>query len=85
MKTITLFRTWYTHLHQSGWFNKYTLTLSVFVVWMLFFDEHNAVVQYRLSQTVSNLEEQIAADEELLQAALEERNEISTNSEKYAR
>ena len=73
MKTIALIRSYFGRVQQSGWFNKYTISLAIFFIWMLFFDKHNLIVQYRLSHNLKKLERQIEQDQALLQEALLEK------------
>ncbi len=68
--------------------NKYVLTISVFAVWMLFFDQNNMVDRLKMSAEIRQLEadrefylEQIETDSTRL-------HELTTNKEnleKYAR
>ena len=37
--------------------NKYTLTIVIAAVWMLFFDSYNVISQHKMQQTVDQLEE----------------------------
>ncbi len=37
--------------------NKYSLTLIIAAVWMLFFDSYNVISQHKMEQTVEQLEE----------------------------
>ena len=37
--------------------NKYTLTLIIAAVWMLFFDSYNVISQHKMQQTVNQLED----------------------------
>ncbi|RLD81660.1 MAG: septum formation initiator family protein [Bacteroidetes bacterium] len=37
--------------------NKYFYASLVFVIWMLFFDQESVIVQYRLSNEISSLEQ----------------------------
>ena len=41
-------------LHRLN--NKYFITIFIFLVWMLFFDNNNFIAQFRLNQTLNNLE-----------------------------
>ena len=68
--------------------NKYVLTISVFAIWMLFFDQNNVVDRLRMSSEIRELEadreyylEQIAIDS----ARLHELTTDKENLEKYAR
>lgn len=85
MKTIALLLSWYDSLRKSKWVNKYTVTFAVFFVWMLFFDKHNLIVQFRLAHTLNKLERQIENDQKLLDEALQEKYILETYAEKYAR
>lgn len=68
--------------------NKYVLTISVFAIWMLFFDQNNVVDRLRMTSEIRQLDaereyyrEQIEKDSIRLQ-------ELTTNKdnlEKYAR
>ena len=68
--------------------NKYVLTISVFAIWMLFFDQNNAVDRLRMSSEIR----QLKADREYYLEQIEKDstrlNELTTdkeNLEKYAR
>ena len=85
MKTISQFRLWLDGIKLSWWLNKYTVTLSIFFVWMMFFDQHNVLVQYRLNHTSNELKEQITRDRQLLKEAQDELYVLETYPERYAR
>ncbi|MDF1575694.1 MAG: septum formation inhibitor [Bacteroidales bacterium] len=68
--------------------NKYILTIAVFAVWMLFFDQNNIVDRLRMGSEIRQLEmdreyylEQIRQDSSRLQELTTNRE----NLEKYAR
>jgi cell division protein FtsB len=68
--------------------NKYVLTISLFVIWMLFFDQNNVLDRLRMSSEIRQLEadrkyylEQIEIDS----ARLHELTTDKENLEKYAR
>ena len=68
--------------------NKYVLTISVFVIWTLFFDQNNMVDRLRMSSEIRQLEadreyymEQIIRDSTRLHELTTDRE----NLEKYAR
>lgn len=68
--------------------NKYVLTLAVFAIWMLFFDQNNVVDRIKMSGEIRQLEkdreyylEQIQIDS----ARLDELTTDRENLEKYAR
>jgi len=68
--------------------NKYVLTISIFFIWMLFFDQYNLVDRLKMSSEIRQLEqdreyylEQIRKDS----ARLHELTTDQENLEKYAR
>jgi len=68
--------------------NKYVLTISVFAIWMLFFDQNNVMDRMRMSAEIRQLEadrefylEQIEKDSTRLHELTTDRE----NLEKYAR
>ena len=68
--------------------NKYVLTIAVFAVWMLFFDQNNMVDRIKMTSEIRQLEadrefylEQIKRDS----ARLDELTTDKENLEKYAR
>ncbi len=68
--------------------NKYVLTIAVFSIWMLFFDQNNLVDRIRMTSEIRSLEvdreyylEQIQKDS----ANLSELTTNKENLEKYAR
>ena len=65
--------------------NKYILALILFFGWMLFFDKHDVITQWRLQRTVNRLEEDKAFYREKIEEAKKERLEIEINKEKLAR
>lgn len=78
-------------LRQKKWFkilsNLYVLILSIFVVWMLFFDQNSVLIQLELQREIQKLEEQkeflqeqINTDKELIET-LSDPKEL----EKFAR
>ena len=78
-------------LTQKKWFkiltNTYVLVVSIFVIWMAFFDTNSFLIHRELQQEINKLEQQreflqqeIARDQELLEQ-LRDPGEL----EKYAR
>jgi len=68
--------------------NKYVLTISIFVIWMLFFDQNNMMDRIRMGSEIRQLED----DREYYQgeilkdsASLSELTTNKENLEKYAR
>jgi len=68
--------------------NKYVLTIAVFAVWMLFFDQNNMVDRIKMSSEIKQLEDDREYYLEQIQKDSARLNELTTNKEnleKYAR
>jgi len=68
--------------------NKYVLTIAVFSIWMLFFDQNNAVDRINMSSEIRQLEEDREYYLEQIQKDSARLSELTTNKEnleKYAR
>ncbi len=68
--------------------NKYVLTIAVFSIWMLFFDQNNAVDRIKMSSEINQLEEDREYYLEQIQKDSARLSELTTNKEnleKYAR
>ncbi|TXB65587.1 hypothetical protein [Phaeodactylibacter luteus] len=65
--------------------NKYFLTLSLFLGWMVFFDNHDLLTQIRLQRTVNRMHEDKAMYEQRIEAAKQDRLDLEVNKEKFAR
>lgn len=65
--------------------NKYLLTLVVFLVWMLFLDKHNFMLQYNLASTCSNYEHEIVEYKEQIIQLKTDLKDLDKDQEKYAR
>lgn len=64
------------------------LTIAVFAIWMVFFDQNNLVDQYRLRSQVKNLKREKDYYLEEMEKARKEYEELFTNEEsleKFAR
>ena len=85
MKTTVLLKEQFERIGLSGFLNKYVIALIVFSVWMLFFDQHNMIVQYRLAKTVKDYQERIVHYEEVARIARQEMHELAVSTEDYAR
>ena len=70
---------------RSGFLNKYVIALVVFAVWMLFFDQHNMIVQSKLSHSIENYHRQIDKHNEDARNAQLEMERIEQSTEDYAR
>ena len=68
--------------------NKYVLTIVVFSIWMLFFDQNNAVDRLRMGSEIRQLEDDREYYLEQIQKDSARLSELTTNKEnleKYAR
>ena len=97
---IDIFRLYYKgllmkrliHLRQmisgwviAGWLNKYSVSLGLFVVWMLFFDKHNFFTQWNLRRSVNQLENSIEDYQQQLTETEAAHQDLMKNKEKFAR
>jgi cell division protein DivIC len=65
--------------------NRYFLVLTAFLAWMIFFDKHDLLTEWRLQQTVNKLEADKLYYIEQIQEAKQQRLEQEINKEKFAR
>ena len=65
--------------------NRYFLILLLFVGWMIFFDKHDVLTQWRLQSTVDQLNDEKSFYTEQIEQAEQERLELEINKEKIAR
>lgn len=65
--------------------NKYFFVLALFFTWMIFFDRHDIITQWRLQRSVDKLESDRSFYSEKIEAAEQERLELDINDEKFAR
>lgn len=65
--------------------NRYFLVLALFFAWMVFFDRHDLLTQWKLSQSVKELKVKKAYFSEKIIEAKEDKKEIESNREKFAR
>ncbi len=70
---------------DSTWFNKYTLTLLAFVVWMSFFDKYNFQDNYKLGRGLDRLEMKKEQYIERLAEVKQEKIDFEKDIERYAR
>ena len=75
----------YASIQSLKWLNRYTTSLLFFLVWVLFFDKHNARTQWELHHSVENIKQEIVNYKEMAVAARLEKSDIELNKEKYAR
>jgi cell division protein FtsB len=68
--------------------NKYVITIAVFAIWMLFFDQNNVVDQVKMSFEINQLEDDRAYYLQQIEKDSTRLHELTTdreNLEKYAR
>jgi cell division protein FtsB len=65
--------------------NRYFLILVLFMAWMIFFDKHDVLTQWRLKDTVDQLKEEKVFYTNQIEKAEQERLELEINKEKIAR
>ncbi len=84
-KHLTAIREHIVRLHRLGWLNKYTVALTVFLVWLAFFDRHNLIVQYKLYRNVQGLTREIEQYHVKIEDVAREKVILETEPERYAR
>jgi len=65
--------------------NRYFVVLIIFMAWMIFFDRHDILTQYKLQQTLTRLEVDKEYYQEKIEQAKADRRDIIQNKEKFAR
>jgi cell division protein DivIC len=85
MKKLIQLRQAIASIMAAGWLNKYSVSVSLFVVWMMFFDRHNFFTQWSLQNTVQTLESSIEDYQEQLAKAEAAHEDLMNNKEKFAR
>jgi len=65
--------------------NKYFLVLVIGAAWMIFFDKHDFLTQWKLNQTLKELEVDKVYYEEKITEVKEDKKDIENNKEKFAR
>ncbi len=70
----------------TNWGRKpYVITVLVFLTWMIFFDKHSVLKQYKVSKTLAAIETEIEDYKVKYQKASEEKKIFEENKEKFAR
>ena len=65
--------------------NKYFLITTLFVGWMIFFDKHDILTNWKLQQTLNKIEEDKNYYDKKTKEAHQDRVDIQNNKEKFAR
>lgn len=65
--------------------NRYFLALVIFVGWLIFFDKHDVLTQWKLQRTVNKLEQDKTYYSKEIRRAEQKRLDLEVNKEKYAR
>ncbi len=66
-------------------FNKYGLVFFAFLIWMLFFDNKNMLVQHKLSKQIKALEQSKKEYLVKYKNVLKEKHDLNSDIEKFAR
>lgn len=70
---------------KLSYINKYTVTLALFVIWMLFLDRYNVYNNYLLKKGIDKLENKKQEYVERLEAVKIEKKNFDNDIERYAR
>ncbi|MCA9132400.1 MAG: septum formation initiator family protein [Planctomycetales bacterium] len=65
--------------------NKYYLILVLFFGWMIFFDKHDLLTQFRLQKAVNKMEQDKEEYLDKIEQAKQDRLDLEVNKEKFAR
>lgn len=65
--------------------NKYYLILVLFFGWMVFFDKHDLLTQFRLQKAVNKMENEKELYMQQIEQAKKDRLDLEVNKEKFAR
>ncbi|HHB52560.1 MAG TPA: septum formation initiator family protein [Saprospiraceae bacterium] len=65
--------------------NKYGLVFFIFLIWMLFFDSRNMIVQVKLSKKIDNLKKEKKEYASKYKKIIKEKHDLNENLEKFAR
>lgn len=75
----------YFAIVQSIFNNKKILVFFAFVIWLGFFDSKNMMVQFRLSQRISELKNEMKEYDSMYHTIKQEHKDLTENIEKFAR
>ncbi len=83
---MSIQRNW-IHFDQLRKFkiNRYTIAIACFIVWIAFFDRHNLINQFKLGQTIQELNDEKGAYNEQYEMAVQAKEDLLKDKEKYAR
>lgn len=70
---------------SSNWLNKYTVVTVFFIVWVMFFDEHNVFAIQRINSNMAKLEKEKQDLNEEIAQSLKDIEDLRYNQEKFAR
>ena len=77
-------QTWFENI-PAIYRNKYVIASAIFLVYMLFFDKHDLVTQFKLQRTVNKLEQDQQYYRQKIEEAEQDRYDLEVNREKFAR
>jgi cell division protein DivIC len=67
------------------WINKYAIVTTLFVVWMVFFDQHNVFAYLRLQGMIQKLELEKKSYLADIDQAIKDKQDLANDKEKFAR
>ena len=65
--------------------NIYFWSLAIFFAWMIFFDRHDVLTQWKLQNTLSRLQEDKVYYNEKIEEVKQDKFDIERDKEKFAR
>ncbi len=65
--------------------NRYFVVLVLGAAWIIFFDKHDVMTQWKLNQSLNNLEAKKAYYKVQIEKVRKDKEDLSTNKEKFAR
>ncbi len=69
----------------ASWVNKFTIVGLMFFVWIAFFDDHNLINSYKISQGLKQMEAEKQEQIEKIAEAKKHWKDLENNKEKFAR
>ncbi len=65
--------------------NRYYIAIAIFFGWLLFFDKHDFLTQWKLSRGISKLKEDKVFYEAKINSIKQDKKDIDADKEKFAR
>jgi hypothetical protein len=70
---------------SNKWINKFSIVTTLFIVWMIFFDQHNIFARMRLHGMLTGLENEKIEYEKQIEQAIINKRDLDNDKEKFAR